>query len=55
MRIGALLPQGARGFDADIGAIAEFTQAVVVRGYDHIRMGEHVLGANPSSRPDLLR
>ena len=51
MRIGALLPHGAPGFGSDIGAIAEFTQAAEALGYDHIRMGEHVLGINPSGRP----
>ena len=51
MRIGVLLPHRAPGFGSDIGAIAEFTQAAEALGYHHIRMGEHVLGANPSSRP----
>ena len=52
MRIGALLPHEAPGFGADIGAIAELTQAAEALGYDHIRMGEQVLGANPSGRTE---
>ena len=51
MRIGFLLPQTEPGFGTDIGAIKEFACAAEAMGYDHIRTGEHVLGANAASRP----
>ena len=51
MRVGVLLPHGEPGFGRDIGGFAEYTQAAEALGYHHIRMGEHVLGANAASRP----
>ena len=51
MRIGVSLPQRESGFGADIGAIAEYARAVETMGYNHLRTGEHVLGANAASRP----
>ena len=51
MRIGVSLPQREPGFGTDIGAIAEYARAAEAMGYDHIRTGEHVLGANAASRP----
>ena len=37
----------------DLGAIREFVQEAESMGYDHLRTGGHVLGANTASRPDL--
>ena len=51
MRIGVSLPQREPGLGTDIGAITEFTKAAESMGYDHVRTGEHVLGANAASRP----
>ena len=51
MRIGISLPQREPGFGADIRAIREAVLAAEAMGYDHIRTGEHVLGANAASRP----
>jgi probable F420-dependent oxidoreductase len=51
MRTGVSLPQREPGFGRDIGAITEFAQAAESMGYEHIRTGEHVLGANDASRP----
>ena len=51
MRIGVSLPQREPGFGTDIGAMAEYARAAEAMGYDHIRTGEHVLGANAASRP----
>ena len=50
-RIGVLLPHLEPVFRGDIGAIAEYAQAVESLGFDHIKMGEHVLGTNAGSRP----
>lgn len=50
-RTGVLLPHLEPAFRTDVGAIAEYTQAVESLGYDHIKMGEHVLGTNAASRP----
>ena len=50
MRVGTYLPQ--REFGPDLGAVKEFAQAVESLGYDHLRVGDHVLGANSASRPD---
>ena len=51
MRIGVSLPQREPGLGRDIGAITEYALAAESLGYDHIRTGEHVLGANAASRP----
>ena len=51
MRIGVTFPQREGGLGADIGAIREYVQAAESLGYNHIRSGDHVLGANASSRP----
>ena len=50
-RIGVLLPHLEPVFRGDVGAIAEYTQAAESLGFDHIKMGEHVLGTNAGSRP----
>ena len=54
MRIGVLLPHGSPGFGTDMGAIPECTQAAEALGYHFMGMGEHVLGANPASRPGWI-
>ena len=51
MRLGVQLPFREPCFDGDTGAIAEYTQAAEALGFHFIGMGEHVLGANPASRP----
>ena len=52
MHVGVHLPQRERGFGADLGAIREYVQAAESLAYDHLRCGDHVLGANAASRPD---
>ncbi|MDP6402089.1 MAG: LLM class F420-dependent oxidoreductase [SAR202 cluster bacterium] len=52
MRIGVTLPQRESGMGTDLGAVREYVQATESLGYDHLRTGEHVLGANVASRPD---
>ncbi|HEX3244025.1 MAG TPA: LLM class F420-dependent oxidoreductase [Chloroflexota bacterium] len=37
---------------ADPGAVREFAQMVDECGFDHLTVSDHVLGANPASRPD---
>ena len=49
MRIGVVFPQTEIG--TDVGAIREFSQAAEQLGYHHILAYDHVLGANPASRP----
>lgn len=49
MRFGVVFPQTEIG--ADAGAIREFAQAAEELGYHHILAYDHVLGANPASRP----
>jgi len=51
MRIGVSLPQREPGLGRDISAVTEYARAAEAMGYDHIRTGEHVLGANAASRP----
>ena len=51
MRIGVSFPQRESGLGTDVGAIREFAQAAESMGYDHLRTGDHVLGANAASRP----
>ncbi len=51
VRIGVLLPHLEPVFRGDVGAIAEYAQAAESLGFDHIKMGEHVLGTNAGSRP----
>ena len=52
MRTGVYFPQREAGFGTDVGAIREFAQAIESIGYDHLRAGDHVLGANVASRSD---
>jgi probable F420-dependent oxidoreductase len=49
MRIGVVFPQTEIGNDA--GAIRDLAQAAEQLGYRHILAYDHVLGANPASRP----
>jgi len=50
MRIGVVFPQTEIG--ADPVAIRDFAQASEALGYRHILAYDHVIGANPASRPD---
>ena len=36
---------------SDPGAVREFAQMVDESGFDHLTVSDHVLGANPASRP----
>jgi probable F420-dependent oxidoreductase len=49
MRFGVIFPQYEIG--ADPGACRAFAQAAEALGYSHILTYDHVLGANPTSRP----
>jgi probable F420-dependent oxidoreductase len=49
MRIGVVFPQTEIG--ADPGPIRDFAQTAEQLGYDHILAYDHVIGANPASRP----
>jgi probable F420-dependent oxidoreductase len=50
MRVGVVFPQTEIG--SDPGAIKEYAQAVEQLGFRHILAYDHVIGANPASRPD---
>jgi probable F420-dependent oxidoreductase len=52
MRIGVVFPQTEIGTDAAV--IREFGQAAEQLSYNHILAYDHVLGANPASRPGWL-
>lgn len=49
MRVGVVFPQTEIG--SDPGAIKEYAQAVEQLGFRHILAYDHVIGANPASRP----
>src|SRR5213593_4248020 len=49
MKFGVIFPQTEIG--ADPVAIRDYVQAAESLGYDHLGAFEHVLGANPASRP----
>lgn len=49
MRFGVVFPQTEIGTDP--AAIGDFARATEAFGYDHILAYDHVLGANPESRP----
>jgi probable F420-dependent oxidoreductase len=49
MRLGVVFPQTEIGTDA--GSIRDYAQAAEELGYSHILAYDHVLGANPASRP----
>lgn len=50
MRVGVVFPQTEIG--ADPVNIRDYAQAAESLGYDHLLAYDHVLGANPGSRPD---
>src|SRR5437867_4509180 len=54
MKIGVIFPQTECG--TDVGAIAEFVRAVEAKGFDHLFVADHVLGADPRfhSHPSLV-
>ena len=52
MRIGVIFPEREGPMGTDLGAIREFVEEAESMGYDHLRTGEHVLGANTASRPE---
>src|SRR5262247_1337993 len=54
MKVGVIFPQTECG--SDVGAIAEFVCAVEARGFDHLFVADHVLGADPRfhSHPSLV-
>ena len=49
MQIGVNYPQAE--IETDAGAIKEFAQGVQAMGFTHVNTAEHVVGANPASRP----
>src|ERR1051326_1739681 len=49
MKIGVIFPQTEIG--ADPAAVRDYAQAAEGLGYDHIVPYDHVIGANPASRP----
>ncbi|GCE08387.1 LLM class F420-dependent oxidoreductase [Dictyobacter aurantiacus] len=49
MQIGVTFPQTEIGADPQV--IRDYAQAVEGMGYEHVLIYDHVLGANPSSRP----
>ena len=51
MDIGASFPTTSIGHDS--GAVREFVQAVEDLGYSHIRILDHVVGANPEKHPEV--
>ena len=51
MRGGASFPTTAIGHDS--GAVREFVQTAEGLGYDHIRVLDHVMGADPAYHPEV--
>jgi len=49
MKLGVIFPQTEIG--ADPAAVRDYAQAAEGLGYDHIVVYDHVVGANPASRP----
>jgi probable F420-dependent oxidoreductase len=49
MKIGAVFPQNS--LTGDRGAVRAFGQAVDDLGYQHVRVADHVLGADPAGHP----
>lgn len=50
VKLGTTLPEHLIG--NDLGAFGEFLQGVEQLGYDYVTMGDHILGAELSVRPD---
>ena len=50
IKLGTNLPEHLIG--ADQAALAEFLTALEELGYDYVTVGDHVLGADLSARPD---
>lgn len=50
MKLGVTFPQTEIGTNPDV--IRDYAQAAEDLGYNHILVYDHVLGANPASRPD---
>jgi probable F420-dependent oxidoreductase len=53
MRIGVVFPQNA--LSTDPGAVRAFGQGVEELGYRHVRIADHVLGADPAVHPGWNR
>ena len=53
MQVGVIFPQTEIG--ADPAAIRDYIQAVEELGYAHVAVFDHVLGADPTNRPDWGR
>ena len=51
MKIGVSFPTTSIGHDS--GAVREFVQTAEDLGYSHIRILDHVLGANPEKHPEV--
>ena len=51
MQIGVSFPTTDIGHDS--GAVREFVQAAEDLGYDHLRILDHVIGADPSKHPEV--
>jgi len=51
MKIGVSFPTTDIGHDS--GAVREFVQAAEDLGYDHLRILDHVVGADPSRHPEV--
>jgi alkanesulfonate monooxygenase SsuD/methylene tetrahydromethanopterin reductase-like flavin-dependent oxidoreductase (luciferase family) len=49
VRIGAVFPQTEIG--SDPGALRAFAEAVEALGYQHLQVYDHVIGADPATRP----
>ena len=53
MELGVTLP--VVEFGADFGAVRDFVQAAEDLGYTHLRILDHVLGADPQQHPEVPR
>ena len=51
MQVGVALPTTEIG--ADLGALRDYVQAAEDLGYAHIRILDHVLGADPKFHPEV--
>jgi probable F420-dependent oxidoreductase len=53
MQIGVTVP--IVEFASDLGAVRDYVQAAEDLGYSHVRILDHVLGANPEHHPEVPR